>query len=82
MEAARQLRLRNLSGIVIIDFINMKKKEHEEGLMELIREEIAKDSVRTELIDITKLGLAELTRKREGLTLREMLYDADPRSRQ
>ncbi|MCR4658610.1 MAG: ribonuclease E/G [Lachnospiraceae bacterium] len=81
VEAARQLRLRNLSGIVIIDFINMKKKEHEEGLMELLREEIAKDSVRTELIDMTKLGLAELTRKREGLTLREMLYDADPCSR-
>ncbi|MBQ8971300.1 MAG: ribonuclease E/G [Lachnospiraceae bacterium] len=74
-EAARQLRLRNLSGIIIIDFINMKREENRKRLIEELKEAVNRDSIRTSFEDMTKLGLVELTRKREGRTLREMLKD-------
>ena len=77
-EAARQIRLRNLSGIIIIDFINMDRKEDEERLIRELRLAIEKDSVKTSFIELTKLGLAELTRKREGSTLSEMIREACP----
>lgn len=73
-EIARQLRLRNISGICIVDFINMKSKEDEEELMHTFRMELKKDPVATQLIDITKLGLVELTRKKVKKTLREQIY--------
>ncbi len=77
IEIVRQLRLRNLSGIIIIDFINMKKKKSNEILTAFLRETVKKDSAKTVFMDMTKLGLVELTRKREGLTLAEMLADAN-----
>ncbi|HAG68918.1 MAG TPA: hypothetical protein DCL38_02980 [Lachnospiraceae bacterium] len=73
VEAARQLKLRNLSGIIIIDFINMKKESNTKRLVSLLREELSRDSVQTVFVDMTGLGLAELTRKREGRSLREMI---------
>lgn len=75
-EIAAQIRLRNLSGIIIIDFINMSEKEKEEQLKEVLRTYLAEDSVQTELVDITKLGLVELTRKKICKTLAEQLADA------
>ena len=75
-EIAAQIRLRNLSGIIIIDFINMNEKENEEKLKELLRGYLAADPVQTELVDITKLGLVELTRKKICKTLAEQLTDA------
>ncbi len=73
IEIARQLRLRNISGMVIIDFINMKSKSDEEQLISLLKQEIAKDPVRCSFIDITKLGLVELTRKKLYRSLQETL---------
>lgn len=73
IEIARQLRLRNISGMVIIDFINMKSKSDEEQLISLFKQEIAKDPVRCSFIDITKLGLVELTRKKLYRSLQETL---------
>lgn len=74
MEAAKeiaiQLRLRNLSGIIIIDFIDMEDKENHRILMECLRHEFAKDNVKTKLVDMTKLGLIEVTRKK----IRKPLY--------
>lgn len=61
-EAARQIRIRNLSGIILIDFIDMKDKEHINALLDELENEFQKDSVRTTVVDITKLGLVEITR--------------------
>ena len=72
-EAALQIRLRNLSGIIIIDFINMKEKDLEEKLLKRMREFVARDSVPTTVVDITPLGLMELTRKKVNRSLREQL---------
>ena len=70
-EIAAQLRLRNLSGIIIVDFIDMKKEEHRKQLLSKLKEEIAKDHITTRLIDMTPLGLVELTRQR----IRKPIYE-------
>lgn len=72
-EIARQLRLRNISGICIVDFINMDTKKAEDILMHELRMELKKDPVAARLIDITKLGLVELTRKKVKRTLKEQI---------
>lgn len=63
-EVARQLRLRNISGICIVDFINMKQKEDEELLVRTLKKYLAEDLVPADFVDFTKLGLAEITRKK------------------
>lgn len=63
-EAAKQIRLRNLSGIIIIDFINLSKKEYMDELIEILQYELRKDPVATSYVDITKLQLVEVTRKK------------------
>ncbi len=73
IEIARQLRLRNISGIVVVDFINLEKKGAEEELMSVFRAELKKDPIPTQLIDMTKLGLVEVTRKKVKKSLREVL---------
>ena len=72
-EIARQLALRNLSGIIMVDFINMKKEEYREALMSHLRELVRKDSVKTTLVDITALGLVEITRMKKNRPLVEQL---------
>lgn len=72
-EIARQLRLRNISGMIIIDFINMKSKEHMDELITALKEQIKKDSVICTFIDVTKLGLVELTRKKTYKSLKEII---------
>lgn len=72
-EAARQIRIRNLSGIILIDFIGMKEREHEEALLSELRREFEKDPVRTAVVDMTKLGLVEITRMKVRKPLHEML---------
>ena len=73
VEAARQIRMRNLSGIILIDFIDMQQKTHQTELMELLRTELRKDKTKTALVDITKLGLVEITRMKKNKPLWEML---------
>lgn len=63
-ESARQIRLRNLSGIILIDFINMKEEKDIRLLTDTLREFLREDPVRTELVDRTKLGLFEITRRK------------------
>ena len=63
-EAARQIRLRNLSGIIIIDFINLSQKEHMDELLDILQSELRKDPVATSYVDVTKLQLVEVTRKK------------------
>ncbi|MDO4522612.1 MAG: ribonuclease E/G [Eubacteriales bacterium] len=72
-ESARQMRLRNLSGIIIIDFINMKKEEHRGQVMQELGECLRKDPGKAVLVDMTPLGLVEVTRKRSRKTLAEQL---------
>lgn len=73
-EIARQIRLRNISGIIIIDFINLREEESNRTLIDTIKQYIKNDPVETAFIDMTKLGLMELTRKKTTATLREKLH--------
>ena len=64
-EAARQIRLRNLSGIIMIDFIDMRSKEDEKELLQVMQHYLNDDSKKAVAVDITKLGIMEITRKKE-----------------
>ena len=72
-ECMRQLRLRNLSGMILIDFINMESDVYNEKLMNLLREFAAKDRIPVNVVDMTGLRLVELTRKKVKKPLHEML---------
>ncbi len=63
-EIARQLRLRDLGGIIVIDFIDMERPEHREALFANLEEELKADPARTQLVPMSELGLIQLTRKR------------------
>lgn len=77
MEAAEmiavQLRARNLSGMILVDFINMKDVEQEQKLMEYMRSLLRKDNTLADVIDMTGLGLMEITRKKVRPSLREQI---------
>ena len=66
---ARIIRLRNISGIIIIDFISMKKAESIKELIDHLKRQLEKDEVRVTYVDMTPLGLVELTRKKEAKPL-------------
>lgn len=70
-EFARQLRLRNISGIIMIDFINMKEQNQKEKLLSLLESECKKDRVHCNVIDMTALNLVEMTRSK----VRKPLYE-------
>ena len=72
-EIGRQLRLRNLSGIIIVDFIDMKKEEHKSALLKRIREVLARDHIPAKLVDMTALNLVEITRQRIHRPLYEQI---------
>ena len=61
---ARQVRLRNLSGIIIIDFIDMKHKEHREQVVRALKNHVKPDRIKTVVLGMTQLGLVEMTRKK------------------
>lgn len=63
-EIARQLRLRNLSGIILIDFINMENPDHRDELFHVLQKYLRKDSVKGKVVDITPLNILEMTRKK------------------
>ncbi len=63
-EIAYQLRLRNLSGIIIVDFIDMKSDENKKRLLDELRKEVLHDSMKTTVLGMTNLGLVEITRKK------------------
>lgn len=72
-EAARQIRLRNLSGIIIIDFINMDVEENINTLLREFRGFLSEDPIQTTLVDITPLNLVEVTRKKVHRPLYEQV---------
>ena len=68
-EVARQLRLRDIGGIIVIDFIDMEPRANREAVASALRQALSRDKTRTQVFDISELGLVEMTRKRvnEGL---------------
>jgi len=68
-EIARQLRLRDIGGIIVIDFIDMEIRRNRDDVLRCFKEALARDKTRTQVFDISELGLVEMTRKRvsEGL---------------
>lgn len=70
---ARELRARNLSGIILVDFINLRKKEHENLLIEEMKRLLLADSVPAKVVDMTGLGLMEITRKKVKPPVAEQL---------
>ena len=75
---ARQLRLRNLGGIIVVDFIDMASGEHQAAVLEELRRALARDRTRTTLNGFTALGLVELTRKRTRESLAHVLCEPCP----
>jgi ribonuclease G len=72
---ARQLRLRNLGGIIIIDFIDMTQGDHQEAVLSELKKNLARDHVRTNVNDFSSLGLIEMTRKRTRESLSHILCE-------
>ena len=68
---ALHLRARNLSGIILVDFINMKKSAHQQQLMEYMKSLLKQDNVTADVVDMTGLGLVEITRKKVNPSFRE-----------
>ncbi len=77
-EIARQLRLRDIGGIVLVDFIDMDSGEKQEELLQLLREAFAEDKMKPRVQDITALNLVEITRRKERQNLSTVLYTSCP----
>ena len=74
-EIARQIRLRNLSGIILIDFIDMDTDQERQAVQNALEEAVRDDRVKNVIHGFTRLGLMEMTRKRTGDSLRDLLTD-------
>jgi ribonuclease G len=77
-EIAKQLRLRDIGGIIIIDFIDMKVDEDRELILDTLRAELDKDKTKSNILGLTKLGLVEMTRKNEREGVGEFLQQECP----
>ncbi|MBT8100185.1 MAG: Rne/Rng family ribonuclease, partial [Gammaproteobacteria bacterium] len=75
---ARQLRLRNLGGIIIIDFIDMEEEEHRRGVLRALEDAMARDHARHQITPVSPLGLVEMTRKRTRESLQHILCEDCP----
>lgn len=76
-EIARQIRLRNLSGIIVVDFINMENEIYQKELIQAVKKWLRNDPVPCHFVDITALGLAEITRKKAQKPVFETFFCAD-----
>jgi ribonuclease G len=72
---ARQLRLRNLGGIIIIDFIDMQSEEHKRQVLQALEKNLEKDHAKTKITEVSTLGLVEMTRKRTRESLQHILCE-------
>jgi ribonuclease G len=75
---ARQLRLRNLGGIIIVDFIDMSREDHQQAVLAEFRKQLGRDRTRVTVSGFTQLGLVEMTRKRTRESLAHMLCEVCP----
>ncbi len=77
-EAVHQLRLRNLGGIIVVDFIDMQEEENRRRLMEALEEALTRDHAKTHIVHLSELGLVEMTRKRTRESLERILMRECP----
>jgi len=77
-EIARQLRLRDIGGIIVIDFIDMEIRENRRKVLERFKDALSRDKTRTQVFEISELGLVEMTRKRIGEGLLTNFADTCP----
>ncbi|WP_434353288.1 Rne/Rng family ribonuclease [Psychrobacter sp. HD31] len=75
---ARQLRLRNLGGIIILDFIDMQEQEHRDDVLSSLQMQLAQDYAKTNITQVSELGLVEMTRKRTRESLEQQLCEPCP----
>lgn len=75
---ARQLRLRNLGGIIIIDFIDMQEEEHKRQVLKTLEKALSKDNAKNKISEVSSLGLVEMTRKRTRESLEHLLCEKCP----
>jgi ribonuclease G len=80
-EVVRQIRLRDLGGIIIIDFIDMEREEHRDEVYKSLKKALVEDKARTNVLEISELGLVEMTRKRVRQDLRSLLSTGCPTCR-
>lgn len=77
-EIARQLRIRNLGGLLVLDLIDMRSKDDRQTVQKALRDAFRKDRARTRISPISSLGLVEMTRQREHESLRDTVYSSCP----
>ncbi len=78
VEAARQIRLRNLGGLIIIDFIDMKERRHRNGVYDKLIDAMAEDKAKNHILPISQLGILQMTRQRQQESLSSNLYTDCP----
>jgi len=72
-EITRQIRLRNLSGLIVVDFVSMRRRDSQDSVNRVLRHALNHDPLRPHVVGFTKLGLLEMTRRRRGASLAEIL---------
>jgi ribonuclease G len=77
-EIARQLRLRNMGGLIVLDFIDMKSRRDQQSVYQKIKEGLRRDKAKTHVLPISQLGLMEMTRQRHSESVRAAVYDDCP----
>ncbi len=77
-EIARQLRLRNMAGIIVVDFIDMESEDDQQQVLDLLQAEVKRDKVKTNVVGFTQLGLVEITRKKVKRDLDETMQKTCP----
>ena len=78
VEAARQIRLRNLGGLIIIDFIDMKERRHRNGVYDMMIDAMSTDKAKNHILPISQLGILQMTRQRQQESLSSNLYTDCP----
>ena len=74
-EITRQIRLRDLGGVIVIDFIDMREEEHINAIEKMLADALKRDKARTKMLRMSKFGIIELTRQRVRSSLRDMLFE-------
>lgn len=77
-EICRQLRLRNMGGLIVLDFIDMKSRRDQQSVYQRIKEGLRRDKAKTHVLPISQLGLMEMTRQRHSESVRSAVYDDCP----
>jgi ribonuclease G len=77
-EVARQLRLRNIGGLVVVDFIDMRHRKDQMSVYKVMKDRVRKDKAKTQILQISPIGLMEMTRQRLNESLRDTMYEPCP----